>query len=115
MLETRNSTTSSDVGDDLQPEYQYIWSQRYIDAPVLRDKNKNDDNDCTDPYAEGGACAMISKNQSQAIFSPDPRGVLTLEGVLTGLIGWNSVLQNGAGGGGDLTTARGQAPLIGPI
>jgi RHS repeat-associated protein len=27
---------------------QYVWSRRYIDAPVLRDENKDSDDDCTE-------------------------------------------------------------------
>ena len=48
LLETRKSTDEEDTAPDtLQPEYQYVWSKRYIDAPVLRDENKDDDDDCT--------------------------------------------------------------------
>jgi RHS repeat-associated protein len=32
----------------LQPTYQYVWSRRYIDAPVLRDKNTDADGLCDD-------------------------------------------------------------------
>ncbi len=42
ILETRKSTSVEDAAPDgLQPEYQYVWSLRYIDAPVLRDENTN--------------------------------------------------------------------------
>jgi RHS repeat-associated protein len=48
IVETRKTTTASDHPESLHPESQYIWSLRYIDAPVLRDENHNDDDDCTD-------------------------------------------------------------------
>jgi RHS repeat-associated protein len=48
ILETRKTTTASDHPESLHPESQYVWSLRYIDAPVLRDENHNDDDDCTD-------------------------------------------------------------------
>jgi len=49
LLETRKTTDPEAAPEDLNPEFQFVWSQRYIDAPVLRDENKNADNDCTDP------------------------------------------------------------------
>jgi len=48
LIETRVTTTEADAPDSLDPEYQYVWSLRYIDAPILRDENKNSDGDCTD-------------------------------------------------------------------
>ena len=47
-LETRQTTTESDQPESLQPKYQYIWSPRYIDAPVLRDENTDQDSLCDD-------------------------------------------------------------------
>ena len=41
ILETRQSDTQSAPPETLQPEHQYVWSQRYIDATVLRDENTN--------------------------------------------------------------------------
>jgi len=32
ILETRKSTSEDTAPDGLQPEYQYVWSLRYIDA-----------------------------------------------------------------------------------
>ena len=36
VVETRNGSPASSP-DSLAPSYQYIWSPRYVDAPVLRD------------------------------------------------------------------------------
>ena len=47
-LETRVSTSENTGPESLQPQYQYVWSQRYIDAPVLRDKNTDADGLCDD-------------------------------------------------------------------
>ena len=48
VLETRDTTTESDQPENLQPDWQYVWSPRYIDAPVLRDKNTDADGLCDD-------------------------------------------------------------------
>ena len=48
LLETRLSESENTGPETLQPEYQYIWSVRYIDAPVLRDKNTDTDDLCDD-------------------------------------------------------------------
>lgn len=48
LLETRLSTSENTEPETLQPEYQYVWSLRYIDAPVLRDKNTDSDDLCDD-------------------------------------------------------------------
>jgi RHS repeat-associated protein len=49
LLETRLATgEDEDHPETLQPEYQYVWSLRYMDAPVLRDENKDADDDCTE-------------------------------------------------------------------
>jgi len=34
--------------DAADPQYQFVWSPRCIDAPVLRDENKDADGDCID-------------------------------------------------------------------
>ena len=47
-LESRRSTSENTGPESLQPQYQYVWSQRYIDAPVLRDKNTDTDGLCDD-------------------------------------------------------------------
>ena len=36
------------AGGTASPEYQYVWSARYIDATVLRDKNTDTDSLCDD-------------------------------------------------------------------
>ncbi len=48
VLETRRSTSENTGPESLQPQYQYVWSQRYIDAPVLRDENTDADGLCDD-------------------------------------------------------------------
>ncbi len=48
VLETRPSTTENTGPESLQPQYQYVWSPRYIDAPVLRDENTDADGLCDD-------------------------------------------------------------------
>jgi len=47
-LETRRSESENTGPESLQPEYQYVWRARYIDAPVLRDKNTDTDGLCDD-------------------------------------------------------------------
>ena len=46
VLEVRRDTTQGQQAPVLR--HQYVWSVRYIDAPVLRDENKDADGDCTD-------------------------------------------------------------------
>jgi len=48
ILETRDTATESDQPENLQPDYQYVWSGRYIDAPILRDENTDQDSLCDD-------------------------------------------------------------------
>jgi len=48
VLETRDTATESDQPENLQPDYQYVWSGRYIDAPILRDENTDQDSLCDD-------------------------------------------------------------------
>ncbi len=47
-LETRQTTTESAQPESLQPKHQYVWSARYIDAPILRDENTDQDSLCDD-------------------------------------------------------------------
>jgi len=39
ILETRRSESENDPPESENPEVQYVWSRRYIDAPVLRDRD----------------------------------------------------------------------------
>ena len=48
ILETRQSDTPSTEPETLQPKHQYVWSQRYIDAAVLRDENTSANGLCDD-------------------------------------------------------------------
>ena len=52
LLETRLSDSENTGPETLQPEYQYVWSVRYLDAAVLRDENKDSDDDCIDGQDE---------------------------------------------------------------
>jgi len=48
ILETRKSDSAATAPQTLQPEWQYVWSPRYIDAAVLRDRNTDADDLCDD-------------------------------------------------------------------
>ena len=48
IIETRVSDSESAVADSLQPQYQYVWSERYVDAPIIRDTNDDADGLCDD-------------------------------------------------------------------
>ena len=54
VVETRVAGTSGAGPEGVAPEVQYVWSERYIDAAVLRDENVSDgsggnpDGDCED-------------------------------------------------------------------
>jgi len=48
LLETRLSESENTEPQTLQPEYQYVWSVRYMDAPVLRDENTDTNDLCDD-------------------------------------------------------------------
>ncbi len=37
LLETRETDTESTAPDTLAPQYQFVWSTRYIDSPILRE------------------------------------------------------------------------------
>ena len=50
IVETRKSTSGENTEPQtLRPEYQYVWGRRYIDAPILRDENKDSDDYCNEP------------------------------------------------------------------
>jgi len=48
ILETRKSAGAATAPQTLQPEWQYVWSPRYLDAAVLRDRNSDADDLCDD-------------------------------------------------------------------
>jgi YD repeat-containing protein len=48
VLETRETDTEAARAETLQPKYQHVWSPRYIDVPILRDENTDEDNVCDD-------------------------------------------------------------------
>jgi len=51
VIETREGddvSGAAPAADSLDPKYQNVWSPRYIDALILRDENKDGDDDCID-------------------------------------------------------------------
>ena len=49
IVETRRTQDGENTHPEtVQPEQQYVWSLRYIDAPVLRDANTDSDDLCDD-------------------------------------------------------------------
>jgi RHS repeat-associated protein len=48
ILETRLSESENTAPDTLDVEMQYVWSTRYIDAPVLRDRDADEDSETGD-------------------------------------------------------------------
>jgi hypothetical protein len=48
VVEERESAAENTGPETLQPQYQYVWSVRYIDAAVLRDENTDEDDLCDD-------------------------------------------------------------------
>jgi len=50
VLETRVTTAENTQPEDasVKPEWQFVWSLRYIDSPICRDENKDADGDCVD-------------------------------------------------------------------
>ena len=84
-LESRRTTSENTGPESVQPQYQYVWSRRYLDAPVLRDKNTDADGLCDDEriYYLGDANFNITTLVSTAgdaveryVYSP--YGVLTI-------------------------------------
>ncbi len=73
VLETRVTTSAeNDPPETLQPEYQFVWSLRYIDAPVLRDKDTDSDDDCTDSGGNERLYYATDANQNvTALVEPD--------------------------------------------
>ena len=47
-LETRESNSATAKPESIKPKYQYVWSECYIDAPILRDENTDTDSLCDD-------------------------------------------------------------------
>ncbi len=48
VVETRDASAADAQAENLQPHYQYVWSDRYVDSPVLRDENTDADDTCDD-------------------------------------------------------------------
>ena len=51
------------------PKVQYVWDVRYIDAAVLRDRNLNSDDDCTD--AATGAGSNYNEGDERVYYGQD--------------------------------------------
>jgi RHS repeat-associated protein len=83
-LESRVSASENTGPESLQPTHQYVWSRRYIDAPVLRDKNTDADGLCDDErfYCLGDANVNITTLVNTAGDAVE-RYVYTPYGVLT--------------------------------
>ena len=100
ILETRKSTSENTLPQTLKPERQYVWSVRYIDAPVLRDENKDDDDDCIDGQDErlyyltdanfNVTCLVNTGGVAVERYVYDPYGKVTI------LNGANNVDKDGA-------------------
>ena len=85
VLETRDTTTESDQPESLQPKYQYIYSPRYIDAPILRDENTDQDGLCDDDriyYLTDAnfnvTCLVDAAGDAQERYLYDPYGDVTI-------------------------------------
>ncbi len=86
ILETRDAARSECTRpESLQPQYQYVWSPRYIDAPVLRDENTDADGLCDDGRiyylrdANFNVTALIDPPATPAgTLRLQPLGVLTI-------------------------------------
>jgi RHS repeat-associated protein len=48
IVETRETATEAAHPESLDVEMQYVWSRRYIDAPVLRDRDADSDSETGD-------------------------------------------------------------------
>jgi len=51
------------------PKYQWIWDPRYVDAPILRDENKDGDGDCVDGADERLYYVQDANNNVTALVS----------------------------------------------
>ena len=65
------STVENSVPESLLPVYQYVWSLRYIDAPVLRDKNTHSDSTYDDRiyYLDESSRTYVRYCRSSAVHS----------------------------------------------
>ena len=87
-LETRKTTSENAEPEDQENadlQYQYIWSARYIDSPVLRDEDEDDDGDCDDErlYYLADAnmnvtCLIDTGGEAVERYLYDPYGKVTI-------------------------------------
>lgn len=79
FLETRDATSENDPPENIQPVYQYLWSRRYIDAPILRDQNIDTDGLCDDEriYFANDPSANITTLIANTTGAPTERYVYT--------------------------------------
>ncbi len=87
VLETRCTDDEDDAPDSANPVSQYVWSARYVDAPILWDWNTDQDNDCTeDPDerfyfytdANNNVTALLTEDAVLEYYAYDPYGRLTV-------------------------------------
>ncbi len=84
-METRETATESAAPEELQPKHQYVWSRRYIDAPILRDENTDQDSSCDDQRfyylndANFNVTALVNSNgDATERYVYDPYGRTTI-------------------------------------
>ena len=58
VLETRDSSSENTGPESVQPKYDYFWSLRYIDAPLERGENTDNDGACDDDWL----CYLVDAN-----------------------------------------------------
>jgi RHS repeat-associated protein len=86
VIEMRDTTTSTAEPENLDADYQYIWSPRYIDALILRDANLDADGQCDDQRlyylndANMNVTALFDAATGQIVerYIYDPYGHLTV-------------------------------------
>jgi RHS repeat-associated protein len=81
-------------------EVQWVWSARYIDAPVLRDRNNDQDPDLEERLyyttdANMNVTALVDTSGTvQERYTYDPYGKVTLRDGSWNLLTWNQSKQN---------------------
>ena len=97
-------TPANETTEATDPKYQYVWSLRYIDAPVLRDENTDpaSDEDCDDERlyyctdANMNVTALIETDGDVAErYVYDPYGKATIyDSGWIATVGWTSSKEN---------------------
>jgi RHS repeat-associated protein len=102
VLETRSTATAGAEPETLQPEYQYVWSLRYVDSPVLRDKNTDANDLCDDERlyfttdANHNVTALVDTSGAAVErYVYDPYGnVTTYNGTWSAEVAWDDSKKN---------------------